>query len=66
MSEPIYTKQCGKGKDEAPLHCHHSEGIEINPIESADIDICFTLCKECHNELHKESWCDMRRRPCEV
>jgi 5-methylcytosine-specific restriction endonuclease McrA len=48
--------------DIKPLHCHHYEGIEINPIESADIDNCITLCKKCHNAVHKH--CDMRRKKC--
>ena len=59
-------QKCGKGKDETELHCHHSEGVEINPIESADMDICFILCKKCHNDLHTESWCSMRRQDCLV
>ena len=44
------------------LHCHHYEGIEINPVESADMDNCITLCKKCHNKIHKD--CDMRRQKC--
>jgi 5-methylcytosine-specific restriction endonuclease McrA len=42
------------------LHCHHYEGVEVNPIESADIDQCITLCKECHNEVHKKDKCGMK------
>lgn len=48
------------------LHCHHFEGIEINPIESADIDQCITLCKKCHIWDHKNP-CpikDYKRKPC--
>ena len=41
--------KCGSGKS---LHCHHKEGIHWNPIESADIDICETLCEECHKNEH--------------
>jgi len=26
------------------LHCHHITGVEQNPIESADVDNCITLC----------------------
>jgi hypothetical protein len=25
------------------LHCHHYEGVEVNPVESADIDQCITF-----------------------
>jgi len=60
-----YTCQiCGNTKEDAQLHCHHTEGVEINPIESADIDKCITLCKKCHNKTHKN--CDMKRKKCKV
>jgi len=39
------------------LHCHHYEGVEVNPIESADIDNCITLCKKCHNKTHTKDKC---------
>jgi len=43
------------------LHCHHYEGIEINPIESADADNCITLCKDCHNNIHKVDKCGIKQ-----
>jgi len=43
------------------LHCHHYEGIEVNPIESADADNCITLCKACHNEIHKADKCGIKQ-----
>ena len=46
---------CGRSKDDFPeliFHCHHVDPIINNPIESADIDNCITLCKECHLEVH--------------
>jgi 5-methylcytosine-specific restriction endonuclease McrA len=48
---------CGKTIDESELHCHHFEGIEKNPVESADIDNCITLCKEHHKKVHSEKGC---------
>lgn len=45
------------GATEVELHCHHIEGVMQNPIESADIDNCITLCKSCHKEVHKEVGC---------
>jgi hypothetical protein len=54
-------QKCGSTKD---LHCHHFEGIEINPVESADIDNCITLCKKCHKEVHKQDGCNMQREKC--
>ena len=65
-----YTCQkCGKTQNELKigLNCHHFTGVEINPIESADIDNCITLCKECHKEIH-ENICPivtMKRKKCE-
>jgi len=49
------------------LQCHHYDGVELNPIESADVDRCVTLCKKCHKELHKipgYTYQDFKRRPC--
>ena len=39
------------------LHCHHITGIEQNPIESADVDNCITLCKKCHKFVHSQEGC---------
>jgi hypothetical protein len=61
-----YTCQkCKKHKNElnVPLHCHHIEGIRWEPLESADIDKCLTVCETCHKEIHKKEDCkyiDMR------
>jgi len=52
--------KCGSNKS---LHCHHKEGIRWEPLESADIDMCITLCKNCHEAVHKIEGCtksDMR------
>jgi len=49
------------------LHCHHYEGIEVNPVESADIDMCITLCVDCHHDTHKKDKCgikDYKREKC--
>jgi len=56
--------ECQKCGSTISLHCHHFEGIEQNPIESADMDMCITLCKSCHKEAHKKVGCryiDLRR-----
>lgn len=42
-------QKCGK---EENLHCHHITGIMLNPLESADVDNCITLCKDCHKFMH--------------
>ncbi len=55
---------CQKCGETDTLHCHHYEGVEINPIESADMDNCITLCKKCHNESHQQDGCDMKRGVC--
>ncbi len=54
-------QKCGETKE---LHCHHYEGIEINPIESADVDNCIALCKDCHKESHQQDGCNMKREKC--
>ena len=46
--------KCGETK---ALQCHHIEGIQWNPIESADIDLCVTFCVKCHGEAHRDEGC---------
>jgi len=58
--------KCGIGV-EGRLHCHHLEGVEVNPLMSADIDNCITLCKTHHIEVHKQKDCgyyDLRKKAC--
>jgi hypothetical protein len=45
------------GATDKPLHCHHIEPVAINPIESADMDNCITLCEDCHKEAHSKDGC---------
>jgi len=51
--------RCGKQQSDLDivLHCHHMEGIQQNPIESADMDMCVTVCRDCHEEIHKQKDC---------
>jgi len=63
-----YTCQkCGKTIEEIELHCHHIIGIHYEPIESADIDMCVTLCIDCHKWVHQNvpgcSYSDLRCIP---
>jgi hypothetical protein len=56
--------ECQRCGSNISLHCHHFEGIEHNPIESADVDMCITLCKECHKGAHSQNGCksyDLRK-----
>lgn len=48
---------CQKCGELCGLQCHHFEGIRQNPIESADADMCITLCSGCHRLVHKEKGC---------
>ena len=48
---------CGKTVHDAELHCHHFEGINLNPIESADMDMCITFCKKHHLKVHDQKDC---------
>ena len=53
-------QKCGANKDEditVTLHCHHIDPVKNNPIESADMDNCITLCKACHKEAHSRKGC---------
>ena len=48
-------QKCGANKNNditVTLHCHHIDPVKNNPIESADMDNCVTLCKACHKEAH--------------
>jgi len=48
---------CIKCGETVGLQCHHIEGIQWNPIESADMDICVTFCTKCHEDAHKDEGC---------
>lgn len=56
------------GGREGSLHCHHIEGIRWNPLESADVDQCITVCSDCHTIIHSKEGCrniDLRCIPFE-
>jgi len=57
--------KCIKCGSELSLHCHHLEGIRWNPLESADVDQCITVCKDCHKEIHKIPGCGYHDMRCE-
>ena len=62
-----YTCQkCGHHKDELKvgIHCHHIDGIRWNPLESADVYNCITLCEDCHNEAHDQTDCRYKDLQC--
>lgn len=47
-------QKCGAAEH---LHCHHIDPVAMNPIESADMDNCITVCKYCHQQIHSRSGC---------
>ena len=53
--------KCGSTEN---LHCHHIEGIRWEPLESADIDKCMTVCKSCHKSIHKKDGCGYNDMKC--
>jgi hypothetical protein len=62
-----YGHVCEKCGEEANLICHHITGVEINPVESADIDNCVVFCENCHNGIHKQNGCgyhEMIKKEC--
>ena len=56
--------KCGSILEAAELHCHHIDPVINNPIESADIDNCITLCKGCHKQVHKLPGCIYQELKC--
>lgn len=65
LSRDSYQCQiCEAGLDEAELHCHHITGVGHNPIESADIDNCITLCKKHHKQVHTLPDCGYHELKC--
>ena len=58
--------KCGRGKDILPIHCHHIDPVINNPIESADMDNCKTLCIDCHHIAHQVPGCTIGELRCEV
>lgn len=56
--------ECQKCGTTESLHCHHKEGIRWNPLESADVDMCITYCKECHKETHQKEGCGYYELQC--
>jgi hypothetical protein len=39
------------------LHCHHIYPASTDPLESADVDNCMMVCKDCHIEIHQKDGC---------
>jgi hypothetical protein len=55
---------CIKCKEVKNLHCHHIDPVVNNPLESADLDNCITLCKECHKDVHRKEGCRTNKLKC--
>ena len=55
---------CNINIDSAELHCHHLTGLKQNPLESADIDNCITLCKKHHQLVHSVKGCTYYELKC--
>lgn len=53
-----------EGQDGVQLHCHHIKGYAQNKILANDIDNVITLCKECHNEVHRQDGCKYHELRC--
>jgi len=56
--------KCIKCKSTESLHCHHIEGIRWNPLESADVNGCITVCSDCHKEIHQKDGCKYNDMKC--
>lgn len=55
---------CTKCNSTKSLECHHKDGIRWNPIESADIDVCTTVCSNCHSLIHQKDDCKYTDMQC--
>jgi len=56
--------KCIKCGSKEYLHCHHIEGILWEPLTSADIDMCITVCNNCHMVIHKIDGCGYNDMKC--
>jgi 5-methylcytosine-specific restriction endonuclease McrA len=64
LARDEYTCQkCGVFNN-VQLHCHHIDPVVNNPIESADVDNCITLCKDCHEQVHRLGGCTYNELKC--
>lgn len=52
------------GSTDSELHCHHIDPVINNPVESADVDNCITLCKDCHIKIHGLTGCAYHELRC--
>lgn len=58
--------ECQKcGATNVDLVCHHITGVMQNPIESADVDNCITICKKCDKFIHSQTGCKPSDLRCE-
>jgi len=58
--------QCTYCAETTNLHCHHIDPVISNPIESADIDNCMTLCSKHHLEVHQQPGCTYAELRCSI
>jgi hypothetical protein len=49
--------RCTKCGSTENLQCHHILPVAVEPLLSADIDNCITLCIDCHKEAHSQDGC---------
>jgi hypothetical protein len=47
--------KCNSTEDS--LHCHHIYPVSMDPLESADVNNCMMVCKDCHIEIHQKDGC---------
>lgn len=49
--------KCVKCGNNGSLHCHHILPVATEPLLSADVDNCITLCEKCHKAVHSQPGC---------
>jgi len=58
--------QCTKCENTNDLQCHHIYPVNIEPLLSADMDTCMTLCPDCHKEVHQKDGCRYNQLKLEI
>lgn len=60
--------ECQKcGATDKQLHVHHERPAALSPLTAHDPDVCITLCKDCHKEVHQKKGCryvELHRKEC--
>jgi len=57
-------QRCGADDPDTTLHVHHILSYKRNIMLANDIENVITLCRDCHNEIHKTEGCQYHELRC--